>query len=89
MILTRDRDDTNGLHPTGSTDGTLEERRYLCQNWRADVVAIVTDTAQMVEWDKYSSYGVPFGLPAGDADSDADCNSTVSKSSPPKGRRWF
>ena len=23
---------------------------------------------------RYSSYGVPFGLPAGDADSDGDCD---------------
>ena len=30
----------------------------------------------MVEWVKYSSYGVPFGLPKGDQDSDGDLDST-------------
>ncbi len=28
----------------------------------------------MLEWVKYSAYGVPFGLPGGDADSDGDCD---------------
>ena len=28
----------------------------------------------MMEWVKYSSYGVPIGLPAGDTDSDGDCD---------------
>ncbi len=30
----------------------------------------------MVEWVKYSSYGVPFGPPLGDVDSDGDLDST-------------
>jgi RHS repeat-associated protein len=30
----------------------------------------------MLEWDKYSAYGVPFGLPGGDTDSDGDCDAT-------------
>lgn len=37
-----------------------------------DVSAILTDEGSMVEWVKYSAYGVPFGLPAGDTDSDGD-----------------
>ena len=36
--------------------------------------ALVTDAGQMLEWVKYSAYGVPFGLPGGDADSDGDCD---------------
>ena len=28
----------------------------------------------MLEWVKYSSYGVPFGLPGGDTNSDGDCD---------------
>ena len=52
--------------------GRSRERRYDCQNWRADVSAILTDEGSMVEWVKYSAYGVPFGLPAGDTDSDGD-----------------
>jgi len=27
------------------------------------------------EWAKYSAYGIPFGMPAGDTDSDGDCDS--------------
>jgi len=42
------------------------------------VVALVNDSGQMVEWAKYSSYGVPFGLPAGDTDSDGDADVTDS-----------
>jgi len=49
-----------------AADGTLEERRYYLQNWRHDVVALTTDTGKLVEQDKYSAYGVPFGMPAGD-----------------------
>ncbi len=30
----------------------------------------------IVEWAKYSAYGIPFSLPGGDTDSDADCDST-------------
>ena len=37
-----------------------------------DVSAILTDEGSMVEWVKYSAYGVPFGLPAGDTDSDGN-----------------
>jgi len=60
---------------TAASDGTLEEIRYYCQNWRGDVSSIVTDNGQfMKEWVKYSSYGVPFGLPAGDTNSDGDCD---------------
>ncbi|MCC7169498.1 MAG: hypothetical protein IT459_03540, partial [Planctomycetes bacterium] len=47
---------------------------YYCQNWRADVVAIVSGAAIQKEQVRYSAYGVPFGLPAGDADSDGDCD---------------
>ncbi|NOG55351.1 MAG: RHS repeat-associated core domain-containing protein [Planctomycetes bacterium] len=30
----------------------------------------------MVEWTKYSPYGIPFGLPGADTDSDGDCDAT-------------
>ncbi len=69
MIL-RDKDaDTNW---EDASDGTLEERIYYCQNWRGDVSVLIEDDGDMVEWVKYSSYGVPFGLPLGDVDSDGD-----------------
>jgi RHS repeat-associated protein len=61
---------------TSASDGVLEERLYYCQNWRADVSAIVTSTGQIKEWIKYSAYGIPFGLPGGDTDSDGDCDAT-------------
>ncbi len=60
---------------TEKGDGTLEERVYYCQNWRADVSALVDYTSGdclQLEHDKYLSYGTPWGLPAGDLDSDGD-----------------
>ena len=72
LVVLRDRDINSGW--TSAADGTLEERIYYCQNWRADVSALVTDAGQMLEWVKYSAYGVPFGLPGGDANSDGDCD---------------
>ncbi|MCH8212206.1 MAG: hypothetical protein IIB99_12655 [Planctomycetes bacterium] len=50
---------------SAASDGTLEERVYYCQNWHRDVSVLIEDDAEMVEWVKYSSYGVSFGLPAG------------------------
>ncbi|MBK9189248.1 MAG: hypothetical protein IPM33_09870 [Phycisphaerales bacterium] len=69
-VILRDRDIANAW--TSDADSKRTERRYYCQNWRADVSAILTDDGSMVEWVKYSAYGVPFGLPAGDTDSDGD-----------------
>jgi RHS repeat-associated protein len=50
------------------------ERRYYCQNWRADVSVILTEAGGQVERIKYSAYGRHFAMPAGDNDSDGDCN---------------
>lgn len=38
-------------------------------------MALVTAAGAQVEQVRYSAYGVPFGLPAGDCDSDGDCES--------------
>jgi hypothetical protein len=73
-VVLRERDANSAEEST--TDGTLEQRRYYCQNWRADVSAILTDLGKLVENVKYSSYGVPTCLPAGDADSDGDYDAT-------------
>ncbi len=73
-VILRDRDNTSGWN--SSSDGTLEERRYLLQNWRADVVAIIKDNRAMVERVKYSPYGVPFNIPMGDTDADGDTDTT-------------
>ena len=70
-VVLRDRD-TSG----GENGGVLEERLYYCQNWRHDVVAVVSDVGEMIEWITYSPYGVPFGMPAGDTDSDGDWDVT-------------
>lgn len=74
LVAARNRDETSAW--TSASDGTLETRVYYCQNWRADVSAIVTSGGVMVEWVKYSAYGVPFGLPRGDTDSDGDADSS-------------
>ncbi len=69
-VLLRDRDASTVW--TSAADSNREERRYYAQNWRSDVSAILTSDGKMVEWEKYSAYGVPFALPAGDTDSDGD-----------------
>ena len=74
LVVYRDRDANTAW--TSASDGTLEEKVYFCQNWRADVSAIVAINGDLVEWVKYSAYGVPFGMPGGDTDSDGDCDST-------------
>ena len=57
-------------------DGTLEERRYYCQSWRHDVVAMVTSGGALAERARYSAYGVAFGIPLGDVNGDGACDST-------------
>jgi len=72
LVVMRERDTDD--------NGSLNERLYYCQNWRADVSALIERLAgpstQLTEWAKYSAYGVPFGLPGGDTDSDGDCDAT-------------
>lgn len=46
MIL-RDDDDTEEWN--GAGDGSFEERTYLLQNWRADVVAILDPNGEPIE----------------------------------------
>lgn len=59
-------------------DGTYDERVYYCQNWRADVSAIVGSDGTLKEWVKYSGYGVPYCLPVGDANSDGQTDGNDS-----------
>jgi len=73
QALLRDKDSNTAW--TSAADGTCEERLYYCQNWRHDVVALVTDGGALKERVRYSSYGVPFGIPLGDCDSDGDVDS--------------
>jgi YD repeat-containing protein len=72
LFVLRDKD---GAY-TAAADGTLEKRAYYCQNWRADMSVVVGKRAKLKHWVKYSAYGVPFGLPGADTDSDGDCDAT-------------
>ena len=69
-VIMRDKDANTAW--TSASDGTLEERIYYCQNWRSDVVVTVDSGSDVIEHARYSSYGVAFGMPGGDADSDGD-----------------
>src|SRR5262245_56308926 len=68
----RDRDANTSW--ASATDNVREERRYYCQNWRADVSALLTDTGKMVEWVKHSAHGTAMGIPAGDTNSRGEWN---------------
>ena len=59
-VIFRDRDVIEDW--VDEADEVRGERVYSCQNWRADVSALLTDTGSMVEWVKYSTYGVPFAM---------------------------
>jgi RHS repeat-associated protein len=73
-VILRDRDHNSGW--TSAADGTLEQRRYYCQNWRHDAVAMIKSDGKIAERDRYLSYGTPFGSPLADATFDG----TVSAS---------
>ena len=49
---------------------------YYCQNWRHDVVALVTSGGAMKERVRYTAYGIPIGMPLGDCDGDGDTDAT-------------
>ncbi len=73
-VICRDKDNDGGGWNVESESPSTEERIYYCQNWRGDVVAVVSSGgAQRLEA-RYSAYGVPFGFPAGDLDADGDCD---------------
>jgi YD repeat-containing protein len=71
-VIIRDKDANTAW--TTASDGMLEQRGFFCTNWRGDVVAIVGSQGFQVEQVRYSAYGVPFGLPGGDCNSDGDCD---------------
>jgi hypothetical protein len=73
MVL-RDRD-ADELWDAAS-DGVLEQRHYLCQNWRNDTALVATDAGALVENVKFSGYGNSFNAPAGDVNSDGAWDST-------------
>jgi len=73
-VICRNRD--NNTAWTSASDGVLEQRAYYEQNWRGDVVALIKTARFQLEQVRYSAYGVPFGLPFADTDSDGDLDST-------------
>jgi RHS repeat-associated protein len=78
-VVLRDRDADTSWRSAG--DGTLEERRYYAQNWRADVSVILPSTGcdassgpGILEWVKYSAYGVPQAFSMADYNRDGAVN---------------
>jgi len=67
-VILRDRDQSNGNN--GVADGTLEQRLYFGQNWRADVVMLMSDSGRILERIKYSAYGVAQRIPVADFNRD-------------------
>lgn len=69
-VVLRDKDVNTAW--TTASDTVLEDRIYYGQNWRSDVSVIVKPDSgsglEIIEWVKYSAYGVPFCISAGDYD---------------------
>lgn len=49
-----------------SEEDEFDERRYYCLNQRHDISVILTEDGSLVEWIKYTPYGEPITIPAGD-----------------------
>lgn len=75
-VILADKDMSNGWG--GAADGTREKRIYLLQNWRADVSCVTDQSGKILEWIKYSPYGVPFRIDPADFDRDGDVDSADS-----------
>ena len=75
-VILRDRDANSGW--ASAADGTLEERIYYAQNWRADVSVVLSSGGLVKEWVKYSAYGVPYSITPGDFDADGFLTSNDS-----------
>ena len=71
-VVLRDRDVV--LSGTGSSYGgdALEERVYVLQNWRADLVATLGRTGTLIEWIQYTPYGMAVTNPPGNGDFNGD-----------------
>jgi RHS repeat-associated protein len=89
-VILRDRDNTTGNllvssgPPTmyvghyfaGASDGSLEQRHFYCQNWRADVVVLTDSNGQPAEHVRYTAYGEARSYRNGDMDLDGYITST-------------
>lgn len=65
-VILRERED--GTSWTVSSTASLTNRLYYLQNWRHDVVALVTPACGIVERTRYTSYGMPSTMTGGDFD---------------------
>jgi RHS repeat-associated protein len=84
-LVLRDRD---AVQPGSNTDpadtwswlsdGTLEERVFLCQSWRADVVLVLDDAGDVAQRAWYSPYGVPTGCDGADLNADGTIDTSDS-----------
>jgi RHS repeat-associated protein len=63
---------------TAAASETLDQRRYILQNWRADVVATTQLNGDPSEYVRYSPYGVAMTYPVADINRDGSTNSTDS-----------
>ncbi|MCC6285974.1 MAG: hypothetical protein IT439_11865 [Phycisphaerales bacterium] len=57
---------------TEAADSTLERRVLYCQNWRADVVALLAENGRIVERAWYEPYGTPHGMSPADVSGTSD-----------------
>ncbi len=73
-VILRDRDASSPW--TSQAASTLNERRYYVQNWRADVVALLTGDGKPWEFLRYSAYGEATVHPVADVNRDGIVNST-------------
>jgi RHS repeat-associated protein len=71
-VVLRDRDANTAW--ASAADGVREERLYYLQNWRADVSLVASSGAVLRGYTKYSAYGVPYALFAGDVDLSGSAN---------------
>ncbi|MBX3410573.1 MAG: hypothetical protein KF859_11890 [Phycisphaeraceae bacterium] len=71
-VILRERDADEPW--TSASDGALEERRFYCQNWRADVVAVTRSDGAPWEFVRYSAYGEPTVYPLADVNRDGVVN---------------
>lgn len=75
------RDWDESVRWTAAADG-LDRRAYYCQDWHNNVSALVDADGSIIEYVKYSSYGVPFGIPGGDLNSNGRCTVAECNSMP-------
>jgi RHS repeat-associated protein len=67
-VILRDKDNNSGW--ANPADGSLEQRHHYCQNWRYDVIAMVSNTGKIIERCRYFANGQPFSSPPGDTNFD-------------------